>query len=37
MQPNIYGKITGKDIILIDDIISTGHTAKTLGTLLKKA
>ncbi len=30
-------KIRGRDILLIDDIITTGQTAYTLGTLLKKA
>jgi predicted amidophosphoribosyltransferase len=29
--------IQGKKVILIDDIITTGYTAHTLGKLLKKA
>ncbi len=37
LDPKYRDQIAGKKILLIDDIITTGYTAHTLGKLLKKA
>lgn len=37
LNPAYAARIAGKKILLIDDLITTGYTAHTLGTLLKKA
>jgi predicted amidophosphoribosyltransferase len=37
LSPQWEKSLKGKKILLIDDIITTGYTAHTLGKLLKKA
>ena len=37
LHPTFLERIKGKKILLIDDLITTGWTAHTLGSLLKKA
>lgn len=37
LDPKLRDQIKGKKILLIDDIITTGYTAHTLGKLLKKS
>lgn len=37
LNPSFLGRIQGKKILLIDDLITTGWTAHTLASLLKKA
>lgn len=37
LKENFRDKIKGKKIIIVDDLITTGYTAHTLGKLLKKA
>jgi adenine/guanine phosphoribosyltransferase-like PRPP-binding protein len=37
LNPAYAEILKGKKVLLIDDLITTGYTAHTLGTLLKKA
>lgn len=37
LKQEFRDKIKGKKIIIVDDLITTGYTAHTLGKLLKKA